>query len=265
MECIVMKKLYRLIQVLVLILIGLAPTMSSKAQSDSAVDSAGGPQDRIDVVLTADPAPAPTEITSLTLQATPHLAAPDLEITWLVPDGVELLGDATEQVGSVTARQTITSQKQIRFPGEGTYKIVASAVYHPAPGAQFAASGVLFYQIDAHGSRVSDRDPDAQSAMGTKLAAEITTSSHLTGPTSVDGDACFTVNGNIQRIDRPPTTSGYGSDVIVPVHNAIIEVWEEDDASFDDSYGTTLTDSNGNFSKSVCDGDGAVGGDRFEF
>jgi hypothetical protein len=52
--------------------------------------------------------------------------------------------------------------------------------------------------------------------------------------------------------------------VIVPVHNAIIEVWEEDDASFDDSYGTTLTDSNGNFSKSFCDGDGAFGGDTLE-
>jgi len=229
---------------------------SSRAKSGSTVDHAGGPRDRIKVVLIADGAPAPGGTATLTFEATPLIAAPDLKIQWVVPDGAILVGEAVESLGPVSSRQTVTSQRQIRFPTTGTYKIAAVALFQPASGMQLSASGVLFFEIAALGSRVSDMDPDAQSPMHSRMQAEVVTSPTLeTGPAAVNDEPCFTVKGKIVRLDRPPTKSGYGPEINIPVRNAVVDIREEN-TLFDDSYGEVITDINGNFSKHFCDDDG---------
>ncbi len=234
----------------------LISSTSSQAKSRPAEDRAGGPQDRIEVVLKTDGAPAPGGTSTLTIEATPLIDAPNLQIQWVIPPGVTLTGSTVENLGAVSPRQTVTSQRQIQFPAQGTYKIAAVAVFQPAASFQFSAAGVLFFEIDAFGSAVGDMDPDAESPMHSIMQGTFTTSPNLVaGPTEINSDPCFTINGSIIRTDRPPTQSGYGTDVTIPVHNALVDIREED-LIFDDSYGEVLTDANGNFSKSFCDDDG---------
>ena len=163
------------VTVLFIIALLLSPLSSGSAGSGPVTDHAGGPRDRIEVVLQADGAPRPGGTATLTLEATPLIFAPNLKIRWIVPDGVELLGEATDTYGAVEPRQTVLSQRQVRFPRGGMHKIAADASFRPGAGIQFAASGVVYFEIDARGSRVSDMNPDAQSPMHSIMQGQVST------------------------------------------------------------------------------------------
>ena len=232
------------------------PPIFSGAVSGPAVDYAGGARNRIEIVLEADQAPSPGGTAKLSLEATPLIYAPDLQIEWFVPPEVELQGAAKESFSAVAAQQTVASRREVRFPSEGIFKIAVWSGFNPADGIQFGASGVLFFTIAVHGSKVSDMDPQAQSPMGSLIPSSITVEPVQTlAPASTDGDPCFAVNGTVTRIDREPTSSGYAADKRVPVRYALVEIREED-IVFDDSYGEVLTNANGYFSYAFCDDDG---------
>jgi uncharacterized protein YegL len=244
-----------ILMIFVVIGIGSLPAPSG-AVSGPAIVRTGGARNRIEIVFEADQAPSPGGTATLSLEATPLIYAPDLQIEWFVPPEVELLGTAKESFGAVAAHQTVTSQREVRFQSEGIFKVGVWSGFSPTDGIQLGSSGVLFFTIVAHGSKVSDMDPQAQSPMGSLMPAQVTVEPmHTMVPSSSDSDPCFAVNGTITRIDREPTASGYAPDTIVPVRYALVEIREED-VVFDDSYGEVLTNENGYFSFAFCDDDG---------
>ena len=175
--------------------------IASGAVSGPAVDHAGGARNRIEIILEADQAPSPAGMATLSLEATPLIFAPDLQIEWSVPPGVELLGAEKESFGAVAAQQTVASQRQVRFPSEGVFKVAVWAGFSPAESVQLGASGVLFFTIAVHGSEVSDMDPQAKSPMGSLIPSSITVEPVQTlAPASIDGDPCFAVNGTVTRL-----------------------------------------------------------------
>jgi hypothetical protein len=253
-----MKKARRFVNVLGFLIIFslLVFPSASQAQSGPVEDQAGGPRQRIEVILHADGAPPPGGTARLSFTATPLINAPDLEVKWILPPGVELAGEPTEVFGEVAAHNSVISERTLTFPAPGVYKIAVSAVFHPIPAAKFSASGVLFFTIASGGSSVSDKDPDAHRPARSGLGEQVTVSSiQPDAPRSPDDDPCFSVSGFIDRIDRPVTPTGYGANVRVPVVGVLVEIREED-ILFDDSYAEVRTDANGNFSASFCDDDG---------
>ena len=63
------------------------------AQATSTLsDTAGGAYEGVEVVLHVDAAPAPGGTANFTFTATPLRDAPDLTLTWELPDGGVLLG-----------------------------------------------------------------------------------------------------------------------------------------------------------------------------
>ncbi len=247
---------FTIVPPVIVLLLVLVPSAYSQAVSGPASDYSGGPKDRIEVALHADGAPDLGGVATLTFDATPFIQAPEMEIHWVIPQGVELLGDEFETMSTVPAHQTVTSQRQLRFPSSGTYKVIVAASYSPTQGVEFHASGVLFFTIGERFSRVSDKDPDARSPMGSRMEGEITTSAHLGNEiTATNDDPCFSVSGVVYRIDRMPNKDGYDPPENIPVPNALIEISEED-LLFDDTYAELITNQNGGFSYAFCDDDG---------
>ncbi|MFN2136811.1 MAG: hypothetical protein ACK2UK_12705 [Candidatus Promineifilaceae bacterium] len=196
---------------LMLLMLAFLPLRSLVAQNGAVEDHAGGPQDLVQVVLHAGPAPAVGGTALLTLEATPFAAAPDFVLQWQVPEGVELLGAAEQHFGPVSAGEPVSSAREVRFVQEGLHKIAATAMLDYGPDAQFAASGVVFYTIQPGTSSVSDKDPTARSPMRSKMAAQITTSAPDMAPNAVNGDPCFTVAGTVTRWELTPQPGGYKS------------------------------------------------------
>ncbi|MEZ4863278.1 MAG: hypothetical protein R3C14_18320 [Caldilineaceae bacterium] len=241
-----------------LILCGaMLPAAPLYAQSTGIVDHAGGPRARIEVILQVDRAPAPGEVATLTVAATPLVNAPDLQVRWVLPDGGELLGGSTEQMmGPVAAGQRVQVSRQARFAAPGVYQVAAVVGYQPNAAMHLGAAGVLFFTVDGAGhSTASDQDPNAHSPMGETVPTTVETVAQAAGVTQSNDDPCFTVSGTVRRIERTPNQTGYDADVLVPVKFARIEMREED-IVFDDSYGESKTDANGGYSFSFCDDDG---------
>ena len=233
----------------------LGPALIGHAQAGPATDHAGGPRNRIEVVLHADRAPSPGGSATLTLSATPLVDAPDLVVNWGVPAGVTLSGSARESFGPVAAGQTVQSQRQAHFPAAGVFKIWAEGSFELTPDARFGASGVLFFTVDARGSSAADRDPAAHSPMRSTMAAEVTSAPLPAHPELTSDDPCFTISGSVRRWDQAPAPGGYDARVRVPVRNAWVEI-RESDPLFDDHIAHLDTDENGEFSHSFCDNDG---------
>ncbi|MCJ7662348.1 MAG: VWA domain-containing protein [Anaerolineales bacterium] len=253
-----MAKLSRIRRVVAFCLVfGLLITPSTGvAKNGPAVDYAGGIENRIEVVLEADQAPSPGGTASLRISATPLIQAPDLQIQWIVPPEVELVGTDTEFFGSIAAHKMVSSQREIRFSSEGIFKVAVRASFQPANDVEFGASGVLFFTIKPGGSEVSDMDPQARSPMGSIMPTQVDIDTQqIMSPDSTSDDPCFAINGRLRRIDREPTTNGYSADTWVPVSHAVVDVREED-LVFDDSYAEVITNENGEFSYSFCDDDG---------
>ena len=249
------KKLYIIFTLLTLLAM-LMPAMPARAQAGPIIDRAGQPRDHLQVVLQADSAPQPGGATRLSFDATPLVSVPSLTIEWLMPPGVTLAGPATDTYGALAANQTVHSERQVSFAAAGVYKVVVMASFSPAPSATFAVSGVLFFTIDPNGSSASDRDPQAQSPMGSTMQTSVSLGAlQPTGAYAPNGDPCFSITGHIERVERTPSPSGLGAATSVAVANAKVDIREED-LVFDDSYGAVLTNSAGDFSKNFCDDDG---------
>ncbi|NJM42588.1 MAG: hypothetical protein HC853_18510 [Anaerolineae bacterium] len=233
----------------------VAPPPNAATNGD-AIDYTSDDHGNVEVVLSATVgAPGSNEV-MLTMQTTPNTDTPTLDLDWQMPSGAILLGGpATERIALPLTQQRITRAQRVQLAGPGVHKLVASAHMQPKPKHSYAASGVLFVTVDAGGRMTaSDRDPNAHSANGTTLenAFEAATVGSTRLPNSPTGDPCFSVSGQITRIDREPiqyavspsttTSPTFAADQIVPVRYAIVQMREEDDL-FDDTYGTSTTNN----------------------
>ncbi|MGD8750109.1 MAG: hypothetical protein PVG14_01735 [Anaerolineales bacterium] len=246
------------LSVFILLLLFLAGDQPARAQSNVNVqiDTAGGPDYGVRVQLVAGEPPPRGGSTSMTLTATPTRDAPDLIVTWVVPEGVDLVGPSVENFGQVARGETITSTRQLQFPEVGVYKIAADASFTPSSAEIYRASGVLFFEIDVHDSRVNDVKPNIRDLRHVEVDAQVIRNPIAKAQDATADKPCVTVSGNVNRVDRPLTPSGYGTNTTVSMANVVLELIEND-ILFDDHYGFTVTDSNGNYNfDEVCDGDG---------
>src|SRR4051812_14821587 len=100
------------------------PALRANSQSAGYSDYAGGPKGQIEVVLHADGAPPPGGVANFTFAMKPWLNAPNLTVSWELPNGGELLGGpAVESFGAVAAGETVTQTRQLRFPNPGIYTV----------------------------------------------------------------------------------------------------------------------------------------------
>ena len=224
----------------------------------------GGGEDKwLKVDLSTGDAPSVGGTASLVVKMTPAMDAPNLEVQWIVPDGVELIGDASESKGAVAAAQSVSSHRKIRFPSAGTYRIIAEVSYSTGKSIQISGVGVLFFTIRSFGSSVSPIDPAAHNTNHSKMpysSDQPVVAQDFNGPTSPGSTPCFSVHGTITRTDKIPyintiTNVRNYTDVIVPVRNAPVDIREQD-TLFDDSYDVVYTDANGYYSTAFCDDDG---------
>lgn len=254
---------FRLLVVFAIVIQVALPRSMASAQTPTLVDRAGGPYQQLEVVLRAERAPLAGEATSWTLAATPLRAAPDLTLTWELPDGGELLGGPpVETLGAVAANQQVQQTRQVRFPGDGIYTVRGQATYHPNASTTLTAIGVLFVQISGSAATVTDVDPRLEPYTAPRTRPTIDKSGLVVaadawGPNVPQG--CFYVTGILTREERQPAANPpryvdqTGS--AVPVHHILVEMREEDTFS-DDSYGFYVTDANGKFEFRFCDDDG---------
>jgi uncharacterized protein YegL len=221
------------------------------------------------VTLTYDRAPQPGEIVTINATVEALVAAPVLTVIWNLPAGAELVGggEPVDRFNGVEANQILLSVRQVRFPAEGVQPVEVRAIAQPAPGLQLAGTDNLYFTVKGNGSTVATVDPTLKSPMGSRMTTiEVETTETSTRATS--DDPCFNISGRVTRIDRRPALNSdsmliYVDVPDVPVRFARIEV-RELDTFFDDSYGETKTDVNGNYSfPQFCDNDG-IGDDHLE-
>ena len=218
------------------------------------VDRSGGYDNGLEVTLTADHAPRPGETVTLVFEVKALADIPSLDIQWQVPAGATLLGDPADNLGALAPGDTATSTRKVSFPTSGTYKIAVGAGFSPGPDIRYGAAGVLFFTVAERAAAVSDLDPAARSPMGTNVAQGCGIR-HLRPKRGRRTDPCFTINGLVQRTERPTNINGYGANTTVPVAFARVEVREED-TLFDDTYDDFTTDAQGRFTSKFCDDDG---------
>lgn len=217
-------------------------------------------QGLIEVTLRTNSVATSGAVVDLSLEVRPMVNAPGLTITWLLPDGGELLGGGgEEQLSTVAAKQTLTSRRQVRFPAPGIYQVIATASAQVNESMTVAAAGVLFFNVQADGTAsVLQRDPRLnlanQRIIPTTLTVEDAT---IVRSADAEADPCFVINGTLTRLDRNPNTANNSAftNSRVPVRNVPVDMMEED-TLFDDYYGTKVTDANGNFDFQFCDDDG---------
>ena len=145
------------------------------------------------------------------LAATPLRNAPDLVVSWVTPEGMELAGASVESFGEVAAGETVTSTRQVRFPNTGVYKIAADASYSPSAAEIYRASGVLFFEIGAHESRVSEADPNVRDLRHVEVDAQVLRNPLPNAKRAVADKPCVAVSGNVTRVDRPLTSLAGGA------------------------------------------------------
>lgn len=245
-----------------------APPQQQPATSlaNSLMDTAGDKWGYASVVLSTDTALTPGATANMALQVTSRFAAPDATITWQLPDGGELIGDASELSGAMAAGVPVVSTRQVRFPAEGVYRVMASATIAPNHSVTVAPLGVLYFTVSHSAPAVGTRNPNPVDPRSTPMEMTIISAEegrNVVDPASVEpaaisetDDPCFNIVGKVTRWENRPTSGG---NVLqpsrVPVANAVIEMREED-TFFDDSYGTKLTGADGGYSFSFCDDDG---------
>ncbi len=244
-----------------------APKQEPLATSGAITDVVVDRMTPLTLTLATDGPVAPGGVATLTLEARSLTDAPAMQIQWRLPDGGELSGGpADEDAGAVVNGQTVRSVRQVRFPAEGVFRVMASAVIAPSPSEQYGPLGVIFFDVRSTGAQVSTKDITAVDPRTVPMQPEVeqvSTSAAQVDPASPDApaepaepnDPCFSVSGKVQRIERRPVAGGLAAPVMAPVANAVIAMREED-TLFDDEYGRKLTDANGNYSFSFCDDDG---------
>ena len=121
--------------------------------------------------------------------------------------------------------QPVQSERTLRFPEEGTYKIAVSVRLLFGPDRSLGTSGVLFFVIDASGSRVTDMDPDAHRPERHDPSNQVTvTTTPSNSVTAPNEDPCFTIFVHAERIDRVSTPDGYSAPFIIPMAGMGIEI-----------------------------------------
>lgn len=248
------QRLVHWLVVMALVLPALLPLQPAAAQSTATngVDYVEDRYNQLSATLQADHAPAPGEVATLTFQITPRYDAPELQVEWILEGGAELLGDKQERFVAVGAQQRVQSVRQLRLPSEGVYRVNAIAHYQPAGGMAAKVLAVLFFSSkNGGGSFVADRNPTTlnprHTIMPTVIETPVGSEADAAQAASPDHELCFSISGMVRRVERTPTQTGYADDVLVPVRNAPVELLDED-LIWDDSYGTTKTDANGNYS-----------------
>ncbi len=243
------------------------PLQEPLASSGAITDVVSDRLSPLTLTLATDGPVAPSGAANLTLEVRLMTDAPDLRVQWLLPDGGELLGGpAEESSGPVVDGQVVRAQRQVRFNGEGVYRVMAMAAIAPSPSEQYAPLGVIFFDVRATGAQVSTKDITAVDPRTVPMVPEVEQLSATAAevdPASPDApaepaepnDPCFSISGRVMRIERRPVAGGLAAAVMVPVANAVIAMREED-TLFDDEYGRKLTNGDGRYSFNFCDDDG---------
>ncbi|MBX2997772.1 MAG: hypothetical protein KF893_04620 [Caldilineaceae bacterium] len=254
----------RRLQAVVVLLGALLGLMlyTSPAQAHDVVDGDRNWGSGVVVTLTYDRAPRPGEIVTINATVESLVAAPELTVVWTLPAGAELIGGGTvDRFTDVAAKQMLLSVRQVRFPSEGLHALEVTAVAHPAAEFQLIGARTLYFTVKAEGGAVSQRDPNLVNPKGSQMPTIEVESVEATNR-AANADPCFTISGKVTRLERVPALIGdppmWGLQDAgqVPVRFARIEIREQD-TFFDDSYGETKTDANGNYSfPQFCDNDG---------
>ena len=94
-----------------------ARSAPQQAQTPVLIDRAGGAYNGVEVTLSADVAPAPGGIVTLTLTARPLRDAPNLTVQWELPDGGTLLDGPTAESLSPgqRRRERLAITRRVRF------------------------------------------------------------------------------------------------------------------------------------------------------
>ncbi|MCB0082877.1 MAG: hypothetical protein KDE47_18185, partial [Caldilineaceae bacterium] len=210
----------------------------------------------VHITLRADRAVVPGETVNLTLEAQPTLDAAALLIQWHLPDGGEFL-NGTDQVAmpGVRANESVTFQRQLRFPAPGVYAVTASAGYTIGDMMTVNGATVLYFTVQPNAASVSHGDPRINMANYRTISTTVTVNDEVVAA-NANGDPCFRIDGVLTRLDRRAVPSGGPFvDSRVPVARVPVDMMEEDTV-FDDYYGTFVTDAGGNFHFEFCDDDG---------
>ncbi len=231
------------------------------------------------VELAAQGAVGPGGVVALRLSADAGAQAAGVTVSWLLPDGGELLGGPAEEL--VAGGAPVVSAREVRFPAEGIYRVMAQAAIRPSEAETYAALGVLFFDVRTTGAVVSTRDLTAVHPESVRFPAIVVEYSPDVAPIlptdgiAPDGapdtgatpalvaepdDPCFLINGTVTRTERRPDVGGLQAATRVAVANAVVFMREED-TFFDDEYGSRTTDALGNFSFAFCDDDGVFDDD----
>jgi len=254
-----MKKAYGLrLAISILIIFTLFFTsISVTAHHGPAEDHMGGPDKGVELTLWTEEAPLPGGSAHLHIDATPLLTAPEMEIHWVIPQGVQMQGTDLDTFPNAPVGETVRAERTLSFPSTGTYKIAVSVSMRMAPDVSYGAAGVLFFVIKPGGSYVTDQDPDAERPVRNARPGEVTvfTTPASNSLQSPNEDPCFTIAVHVDRIERVVDKDGFGGEFRIPLAGIGME-FRESDLLFDDSYGTLGTDANGNVVGSFCDDDG---------
>lgn len=218
----------------------------------------------ITLTLRADGPVAPGGDATLTVEATVNTAVPAITFDWFLPDGGELLGGPAQEIsGAAQKGETRRNVRQVRFPADGLFRVMAAATIQPNEASTFNPAGVLFFTVRSDGTAaVDDKNPNPADPRATPMEATVVSSE--AGPVAPSGDVvpaspddpCFTVKGRVTRQELRSDSNGFFRILPdPPVAHAVIEVREED-TLFDDSYGTMLTGADGRYSFAFCDDDG---------
>ena len=197
----------------------------------------------------------------LTITVQPLIAAPDVALRWVLPEGVTLLdGPLNENLGTLAAGQVVTLKRQIRIDTTETSKVGVEATFQPDASTHFGDAAVLYMTVDAGGSSVSESDPHRIERLRERipLGPNASASVAAAGADPNSDLICFTVEAQFTRIDKVWDGTTQQTN-IVPITSASIEIWE-DDTIFDDLIDVIKTDANGNITYSACDDDGFLGG-----
>ncbi|MBN1582574.1 MAG: VWA domain-containing protein, partial [Anaerolineae bacterium] len=244
----------RIANSLVFILVILLP-VRRPALLRPADTVAGKPEQPIRVELTAS-APSLGEPVALSFRVTPMIDAPDIEVGFSIPAGVEHLGGSQAWQGSIAQDETRLFEAEIAFPGEGDWTISAWALTR-SPDGVFASEDVLFFHIREGGSIQSHESPLGVPVADTAQVIDTGQSSAQQGVGPLDG---FVVQGCFQYQDKAyDHLHGFtGVKPMKPIRRAWVEVLDKEDGA-DVSLGSTTTDELGGFVFYVDDNDDGPG------
>ena len=206
--------------------------------------------DGMHTLLTAPYAPHAGEVVELVFQVTPYFDASDLKVEWKIEGAAELIGSPVETFPHVSAGQSVSSVRQVRFPEAGDFKVSTMATFHVGSSAYFASPGILWFKIGRYAASVYPADPNV---VKPREATGLVTSYKQPGAPTAPDD-CITVNGTVTRRDRLYHTTVpqlWGSQPVIPVANALVKLREED-TFFDDTIAEVTTDTNGHYSFTAC-------------